>query len=68
MKPGWLKDLEWDKQEKKYNRCITCKHLGKSLHETKHKGKERVLVHECDIHNGCLNTKYSYACEDYAER
>lgn len=45
--------------------CCDCKHYGKPLRWTKHNGKEKVTVHECEIHPGCYNTMYSAKCEDF---
>lgn len=45
--------------------CCDCKHYGRPVKKTKHLGKEKVMVHECDIHPGCYNTMYSIVCDDF---
>ena len=45
--------------------CADCIYYGPLVRYTKHKGKERVGVHACDIHPNCENTKYSICCEDF---
>ena len=66
-KPQWLKDRE--SQAKRItvepDYCRDCIYFGKFVKRTRHKGKELVDVHECDINPGCLNTKYSICCDDF---
>lgn len=66
-KPQWLKDREQQVQrvcvEPDY--CCSCVYYGPIVKFTKHKGKERVEVHACDVHPNCLNTKYSICCDDF---
>jgi hypothetical protein len=66
-KPQWLKDKEMDAQRVlvEPDFCADCIYFGKFVKMTKHKSKEHVEVHECDIHPNCLNTKYSICCDDY---
>ena len=66
-KPQWLKDKEMGAKRLSYDPdlCCECIYYGRIVKHTRHKGKERVEVHECDIHPKCLNTKYSICCEDF---
>jgi len=45
--------------------CVDCIYYGPFVKFTKHKAKERVEVHACDIHPNCFNTKYSICCDDF---
>ena len=65
-KPDWLKENEKDrpKVEDTAKKCVDCAYFGRPVKETRHKGKEKCMVHECDIHPGCMNTRFSLACED----
>ena len=67
-KPQWLKDKEAQAHRAVYEPalCCDCVHYGKMFKWTRHRGDERVTGHECDLHSGCLNTKYSIGCEDFA--
>lgn len=69
MKPEWLKELEEKRRrgEYCYNLCRDCKHFGRPVRHTRYRGKEDCLVHECDIHPGCMNTRYSVGCADWEE-
>lgn len=42
-----------------------CKHFGPVVKMVKYKGKEWTELHECAIHPGCFNTKYSIICETF---
>lgn len=67
-KPEWLKEVERKKSlASTYTpkMCKDCAYFGKPIKQTKHRGKERVWVHECDIHPGCMNTVYSVCCGDW---
>lgn len=65
-KPAWLKEnQERLKIEDAAMKCMDCKHFGKPVKQTRHRGKERCMVHECDIHPGCMNTRFSLACGDF---
>lgn len=66
-KPGWLKEKENSAPsvEEMADKCADCSHFGRPVKYARHKGKEKVLVHECAIHSGCLGTRYSLACKDY---
>lgn len=66
-KPQWLKDREAQAQRltAEPELCCDCIYYGPPVGYAKHKGKERVEVHECDIHPNCLNTKYSLRCGDF---
>lgn len=68
-KPQWLKDKEAQVQRLSVEPVLCCKCLyyGPLVKFAKHKGKERVEVHACDIHPNCLNTKYSICCDDFME-
>lgn len=66
MKPQWLKDREKQKLRKEPDKCCDCRYFGKIIGETKHKGKERCMIHECDLHQGCFNTRFSYVCDDFS--
>lgn len=48
--------------------CEDCAHYGPYHHKAKHKGQEWVEVHECAIHPGCMNSKYSIQCPDHKIR
>lgn len=66
-KPSWLKENEeWERRLIKLKRCHECSHYGPHVRTSKHKGKESTSVHECALHPGCFNTKYSFACKDFA--
>lgn len=68
MKPQWLKDLEKEQQvvhRREFDKCVDCLYYGRLLHYTRHKGKETVGVHKCEMHPGCLNTCYSIVCDDF---
>lgn len=69
MKPEWLKEAELRQQqsERFYRLCMDCTHFGRPVKHTKYKGKDDCLIHECDIHPGCMNTKFSVGCEDWDE-
>lgn len=66
-KPQWLIDAENKKNRVTVepDLCKDCIYYGPVVKFTKHKNKERVEVHACDIHPNCTNTKYSICCEDY---
>lgn len=69
-KPQWLKDNEQSKEElgpdaSMYHLCVDCKHLGEFVKMVKYRGTELTELYECDIHPGCLNTKYSCSCKDW---
>lgn len=66
-KPRWLSDIERDakKVERKCDLCSECAYFGKPVKLTRHRGTEVVEVHECDIHDKCLNTMYSICCDDW---
>jgi hypothetical protein len=66
-KPQWLKDKEANVQKvtRELDLCVGCIYFGKFVKMGKHRNKEIVEVHECDIHPNCLNTKYSIACDDF---
>lgn len=68
-KPKWLKDIESgvSKVKRKQRMCYECEHYGDHVKWTRHRGKEMVDVHECSIHTGCLNTKYSMSCSDFVK-
>lgn len=53
---------------KNANMCHDCESYGDVVKTTKHKGKELVNVHGCVVHQGCLNTRYSLACEDFKRK
>lgn len=62
--------LEFKAREAKFPKCMDCCHYGPPLYEQEGRrdsdGKRRfVLVHECQIHPGCLNTDNSKGCEDF---
>lgn len=67
MKPDWLIKQE----SKKFLAsdgpvtCETCDHFGKPVKMTKHKGEKWCEVHECAIHPGCYNTRFSLSCSDW---
>lgn len=64
-KPEWLINTEQNKKRLELVKyCSQCRYFGKVVKQTKHKGKEWVDVHECAIHPGCFNTKYSVCCGD----
>lgn len=67
-KPQWLKDREMQARrivvEPDY--CRDCIYYGRFVKHTKHKGKEWVEVHECDIHAGHMMTKYTICCDDFS--
>lgn len=70
-KPQWLKDREqgWEKKKKPDpDLCCDCSNYGDFVKFAYHKGKERVEVHACSIHGGCLNTKYSICCSDFIRK
>ncbi len=69
MKPEWLKQREAEQADKdRYrNLCMDCEHFGRPVKHTRYKGKEDCLIHECDIHPGCMNTKFAVGCEDWVE-
>lgn len=66
-KPQWLKDREANVQRvvKEPDLCVGCIYYGPLVKFSKHKGKERIAVHACDIHPGCENTEYSIRCDDF---
>lgn len=66
-KPGWLKDKEAavEHLERKEVLCRGCAYFGPIVDWTRHLGKERTEVHECDVHPKCFNTIYSVCCEDW---
>lgn len=66
-KPQWLIDKQMNAQRitKDPDLCVDCIYYGPLVRYTKHKGKEKVGVHSCDIHLLCENTKYSICCEDF---
>lgn len=64
-KPDWLKESERN-SDRSFPMCKDCAHFGRPVKETRHKGKDRCYLHECDIHPGCLNTMYSIGCEDHS--
>lgn len=68
-KPQWLKDREAQVQRITVDPelCCECIYYGKFVKYTKYKDKEKVEVHDCDIHPNCLNTKYSICCEDFTK-
>lgn len=45
--------------------CYDCEYYGIPIKITKHQGKEKTAVHECELHEGCFNTKFSGACKDF---
>ena len=63
-KPQWLEDIEEAARHPEVF-CRDCAYFGKIIDWTKHRGTERVEVHECDIHPKCLNTVYSVCCDDW---
>ena len=69
-KPQWLIDKEngIEVKERECNMCIDCAYRGKPFKFTYHKGKEKTAVYECDIHVGCLNTKFSICCDDFTPK
>lgn len=67
-KPEWLKKAEKEKlvvHRREFDKCVDCLHYGPLLYYTRHKGKEMTGVHECEAHPGCMNTAYSYSCDDF---
>lgn len=66
-KPKWLVEAERQREHPKKapSLCIDCIYLGKPIKQTKHRDEEVVEVYECEIHPGCLNTKYSICCDDW---
>lgn len=66
-KPQWLKDREVDLRhiKREPDKCVDCIYYGKFVKYAKHRGSERVGVHECDIHPSCFNTRYSICCADF---
>lgn len=68
-KPQWLIDKEMQAQriDVEPDHCDECIYYGRFVKMTKHRGREYTEVHECDIHPGCLNTKYSICCDDMAK-
>lgn len=66
-KPQWLIDNEYDATpiHNQPKLCGNCIYFGKFVKMTKHKDKEKCEVHECDIHPGCMNTKFSVCCDDW---
>lgn len=69
-KPQWLKDKEAQVRRivVEPDLCVDCIYYGLFVRFTKHKDKERVDVHSCDIHPLCENTKYSICCDDFVHR
>jgi hypothetical protein len=51
-----------------HNMCSDCLHYGDVVSKARHLGKEMVAVHECRLHVGCMNTKYSICCDDFDPR
>lgn len=68
-KPEWLKEVERKKNSiaQEPNKCIDCLYFGRYVKDTKHRGKDRCAVHECDIHPGCFNTEFSICCSDWTK-
>lgn len=63
-KPDWL--IENEKKKRRFIKyCEHCRYFGDIVKQTKHNRKEVVDVHECAIHHGCFNTKYSVGCSDW---
>ena len=66
-KPQWLIDNERKRNAPEPDMCHTCIYYGKIVGTTKHRGKTRCDVHECDIHPGCFNTQFSICCADHTK-
>lgn len=66
-KPQWLIDKEMQARRVSVepDTCDKCIYYGRLVKYSKHRDKEKVEVHECDLHPGCLNTKYSICCDDF---
>lgn len=69
-KPSWLVEMERKKAHPKKESplCKDCLYFGKPIKMVKHKGEEWVETHECQIHEGCFNTKFSICCNDWTPR
>lgn len=73
-KKSKLDAIEEAKRDKKIadkaQRCMMCQHYGPFIKYTRHKndGPKDVDVHECAIHPGCMNTRFSLACSDWVQR
>ena len=70
MKKESNETLEFERIESKARKCHKCAHYGNVVYNRKRKsrmdGKMELLdYHECSIHPGCINTRYSLACDDY---
>lgn len=68
-KPDWLIESEQKKQKKMYAQtCEGCDHFGKKpVKYTRYKNNKRIMLYECDIHEGCMCNIYSLGCEDRSE-
>lgn len=66
-KPKWLIDREMGARriKKDPDLCGDCLYFGKFAKYSKIRDKGTVEIHECDIHPGCLNAKYSIGCDDF---
>lgn len=66
-KPQWLKDRESGakRETAEPDFCVSCAYYGPAVKNVRHKNKEWVELHECDIHPKCYNTKYSICCDDF---
>lgn len=66
-KPEWLKEQERKKNLPLHEpkKCVDCIYFGKFVKMTKHRGKTKCEVHECEIHPGCFNTMFSICCSDW---
>lgn len=66
-KPQWLIDKEQGVQRIRTepNTCGKCKYFGRHIKMIRYKGASWEGLHECDVHPGCFNTKFSICCDDW---
>lgn len=65
-KPQWLREKE-NIKNRVYKMCVDCEHFGKPIKNIRYKSKENCMLHECEIHPGCMNTRFSIGCEDWSK-
>ena len=67
-KPDWLIEAEKKKNRPEPITCETCVYFyGKFSGYTKYKDKKNCEIWECELHDCCMNTKFSVRCTDYMQ-
>ena len=70
-KPDWLVDAEKKREASIIEppMCRDCISYGVNpVKNIRYRGKQKTMMYECAIHQGCMCTEFSIGCEDHSKR